>query len=186
MSGADSIRLLAGPSYKAKCVDITNATQNVRIGRGWVAKMSFSNATSVQIPLAVQSGDIYELIGLTLTPWSSINPTRFDLRPNGELYSAQFKHLSCGANQNTTYGSSDSLSGIPVMGGSGSSISVLWITTPSKGSIEWGGSLSSGPYYNVKNAVTLWADNTTEWTSLGTMVSTGSASSGVLYIRRLW
>jgi len=174
--------------YSFRRVDLTGATSDYMLQVGEEAYISFSNATSVPLHIATQSGTYYEchLICSNTGGTSGGTEAEIYLNPNNTTYSNAFAYAEVYRN----------------LGGLGSSYSVTY------SAFRCGWAFSNITYYitnytqykNIRGFYDIyglshhypsiyifstdWRDTTTAWTSLGTITFPQSAS-GYILVRRL-
>jgi len=168
-------------------LDLSNATTDYFLRVGEVAKISFTNATSVPLHIATQDGTYYELHLLPSntggTSGSSATPVY--LNPNNTTYTDAFVYaemyrtsVGSGSNYNT-YSAFRIGYAFPEI-----TFTILNRTVYKsiKGYVNLYGYTYGYPA--IVNFATNWRDTTTEWTSLGT-ITFPQATSGDIIIKRL-
>jgi hypothetical protein len=174
--------------YSFRRVDLSNASSDYLLQVGEEAYVSFSNASSVALHIATQSGTYYEidvvLSNNTGTSGGSNNPVY--LNPNNTTYSNAFNYVevyrtasdSSAGSTSTTYnafrigGAITSIRAYITNFTSNKHTNVLTSTT----------GVSSAPIITISSCY--WNDTSTAWTSLGT-ISFPQSSSGYILVRRL-
>jgi hypothetical protein len=173
--------------YTFRRVNLTNATSDYLLQVGEEAYFSFSNASSVALHIATQSGTYYEMHVICSNTGGTSNGSTngIILLPNNTSYSNAIKSAyiyrdgSASNNGNSTY------SGFLL--GEGYSSSIIYITNFT----QYKNTRAIFDFYGVSNSYPAlylvscdWQDTSTAWTSLGT-VSFPQSSSGYILVRRL-
>jgi len=173
--------------YTFRRVDLTNATSDYMLQVGEEAIINFTNATSVQLRIATQSGTYYEchLVCSNTGANSGGGNAPVFLNPNNTTYTNAFVYAEI--YRNSSASGSNYLSYSAFRCGLGFVTSVFYITnfTQYKNllgiydiyGIDWS-------YSVIICFSTDWRDTSTAWTSLGTIVFPQS-TSGYILVRRL-
>ena len=173
--------------YNFRRVDLTNATSDYMLQVGEEAIINFTNATSVPLRIATQSGTYYEahLICSNTGGISGATGAPVFLNPNNTTYSNAFVYVCL---YRTSSDSGSACIGYSAfVFGSGYTNLTCFITNFTqyknvRGFYDiWGFSLD---YPAIVIFSSDWRDTTTVWTSLGTIVFP-QATSGYILIRRL-
>jgi hypothetical protein len=173
--------------YTFRRIDLTNASSDYLLQVGEEAYISFSNASSVALHIATQSGTYYEFHLICSnaggTSGGSSNPIY--INPNNTTYSNAFNFVdyNIGTSSNGTVNTTYSAFRI----GWAYSNSTCYITnyTQYKGIKGINDAYGiSGSFPDLVIFSTDWNDTSTAWTSLGT-VSFPQSSSGYILVRRL-
>jgi hypothetical protein len=173
--------------YTFRRVDLTNETSDYMLQVGEEAIINFTNATSVPLRIATQSGTYYEahIICSNTGGTSGAGGDPIFLNPNNTTYSDAFvcaqiqRNADSFASNYTTYDA--------FRCGVAFSTIMFYITNYTqykniKGfSDSWGGSTF---YPRITIFSTDWRDTTTSWTSLGT-ITFPQLTSGYILVRRL-
>ena len=189
---ADGILDLSGTYVKSNVytfrrVDLSNATNDYELKIGEEAIINFTNATSVLLRIATQSGTYYECHLVCSNTGGTTGGTDglVSLNPNNTTYTNAFVYAQMYRNSNE-FGSNYSTY---------SAFRCGWVYTNAtiyitnftqyknvKGFYDtWGVSAS---YPLLFCFSTDWRDTTTPWTSLGT-ITFPQATSGYILVRRL-
>ncbi len=177
-------RVLKSDVYTFRRVDLSNATSDYNLQVGEEAVINFTNAITVPLRIATQSGTYYEMDLISFVQLrTGINRAIF-LNPNNTTYSNAFlfmniyhtDDLGLGSGKFTYGGFRITWAGAHArvyihnitVAKSVKSFTHTWDTYRSSISIE----------------LTYWNDTTTAWTSLGTIVFP-QAYSGYILVRRL-
>jgi len=172
--------------YSFRRVDLTNATSDYLLQVGEEAYISFSNATSVPLRIATQSGTYYEMdivvsnnVG---TSGGSGNP--ISLNPNNTTYSNAFSYVEI-IRSTATSGSNSFTYSAFRLGWAYGDVRVYLInftTHKSVKGIDMQTGTSEAPVVHLY--ATQWNDTTIAWTSLGT-ITFPQSTSGYILVRRL-
>ena len=178
--------------YTFRRVDLTNATSDYMLQVGEEAYISFSNATSVPLRIATQSGTLYNLyIYLTSPSFAQGNGVvnSVFLLPNNTSYANAF--YRAGALWDSNGGSaaySGNISAFELIGNCypANCFSIIYNETKHKSitSISVHGGLNTSNYVRWQHINCVWNDYTTEWTRLG-IITFPVSSSGYVLVRRL-
>jgi hypothetical protein len=173
--------------YTFRRVDLTNATSDYMLQVGEEAIINFTNATSVPLRIATQSGTYYEchLVCSNTGGTSGANSGPIFLNPNNTTYSNAFVYAMLHRRQaiaDSTYVTYSSF-----RCGYTFSNSTFYLTNfvqykNLKGFSDFWGSSEHFPLIEIFS--TDWRDTTTPWTSLGT-ITFPQATSGYILVRRL-
>ena len=162
----------------ANPINLTSATADYTLQVGEVAYISFTNATSVPLHIAVANSGLY---------WLYTNGSGCGLAPNNTSYSNQFYWTDWGENYSpsstgsTISGSNANYFAIGHFGGTGFVIS--YIDTSVFSTItQHAVSFSSYPY-SIREVASYWS-SPVSWTSLGTIIFP-QTTSGYVLVRRL-
>jgi len=174
--------------YSLRRVDLTGATSDYLLQVGEEAYISFSNATSVPLRIATQSGTYYEMDVVVSNPigTSSGSSNPVYLNPNNTTYSNAFTYVEVYRNSGdsgvgtlvATYGAFRIGFAIP-------SIKVYITNFTSHKSTKgfyFQTGVSISPTVDIN--ICCWNDTTTAWTSLGT-ITFPQSTSGYILVRRL-
>jgi len=173
--------------YTFRRVDLTNATSDYPLAIGEEAIINFTNATSVPLRIATQSGTYYEVHLVSSNAGGTsggINNGVF-LNPNNTTYNNAFVYVEI---YRTTIGlGSVSVTYSSFRCGNAFANSTFFITNFTqyknvKGFANVYGFSGTYPALGVFSSD--WRDTTTSWTSLGTITFT-QPTSGYILIRRL-
>jgi hypothetical protein len=172
--------------YTFRRVDLTNATSDYMLQVGEEAYISFSNATSVPLRIATQSGTYYEchlICSNAYTISGTSNP--IFLNPNNTTYTNAFVYAAVYRNSSGLYGNYITYSAFRC--GFIFSNSTFFITNFTqyknvRGFYDIYGTSEDTPTIEVFSID--WRDATTAWTSLGT-ITFPQATSGYILVRRL-
>jgi len=168
-------------------IDLTNATEDYFLQVGEVAKISFSNKTSVPLKIATEDDTYYELHVIPSNPGgtSGGTPSPIILYPNNTSYENKFVYAEVFRNLWNLGSSYLTYSGFRI-GVAFSSITCFIINRTiykeTRSFTNVYGTPQDYPSLNI--SACNWRDTTTPWTSLGTIVFPQS-SSGEILIRRL-
>ena len=174
--------------YTFRRVDLTNATSDYNLQVGEEAYISFTNATSVPLRIATQSGTMYEMDVISSanvgTSGATSSPTY--LNPNNTTYSNAFTYVEV----YVTFGASgpgySTVTYSSFRIGWGYSDERVYLVNFTNHKTVRGINIATGqsnaPVMNCY--VSQWNDTTTAWTSLGTFVFP-QAMSGIILVRRL-
>ena len=168
-------------------VDLTGATSDYDLQVGEEAYISFSNATSVPLHIATQSGTYYECHLICSNPGGTsggVNSEIF-LNPNNTTYSNAFVYAT--VYRSATASGSGYITYSAFRCGTLFSNLICYITNYTqykniRGFYDIYG--LSHHYPSIYIFSTDWRDTTTAWTSLGTITFPQSAS-GYILVRRL-
>jgi hypothetical protein len=173
--------------YTFRRVDLTNATSDYMLQVGEEAIINFTNATSVPLRIATQSGTYYECHLVCSNTGGTTGAGNGDvfLNPNNTTYINAFVYADLSRNSN--FSSSGYFTYSSFRCGSVFSNSTFFITNFTqyknlKGICDVYG-VSTG-YPALLIFTTDWRDTTTAWTSLGT-ITFPQATSGYILVRRL-
>jgi hypothetical protein len=173
--------------YTFRRVDLTNATSDYMLQVGEEAIINFTNATTVSLRIATQSGTYYKchLVCSNTGGTSGAVNTAVFLNPNNTTYSNAFVYADLSMNSSSTGSGYFTYSSFRI--GNGFVNSTFFITNFTqykniKGIYDVYG--VSGGYPLLIVCSTDWRDTTTAWTSLGTVVFPQS-TSGYILVRRL-
>jgi len=175
--------------YTFRRVDLTNATSDYMLQIGEEAIINFSNATSVPLRIATQSGTHYELDLVLKNDIGTSSGLYYNmfLYPNNTTYNNAFVYRSILCNDNSMSSETGNLSAFKI----GYSLSNIkaYITnftamkTIKSLSVRWGVPSNTA---SIVVSSSGWVDTTTEWTSLGTITYSGYLPiSGYILVRRL-
>jgi hypothetical protein len=173
--------------YTFRRVDLSNASSDYLLQVGEEAYISFSNASSVALHIATQSGTYYEMHLICSntggTSGGSTNPAY--LNPNNTTYSNGFLYMEQVVNRSG--GSSNKATYSAFRVGWGFPNATIFITNYTqyknvRGFYDINGTSNEFPTIDIFS--TDWQDTSTAWTSLGT-VSFPQSSSGYILVRRL-
>ncbi|DAD54584.1 TPA: conserved hypothetical protein, partial [Aquificae Conch Spring virus] len=182
-----SVSYVKSSVYTLRRVDLTNATSDYELQVGEEAIIWFTNATSVPLKIATQSGTYYEchLICSNVggTSGGVIGPIY--LNPNNTTYSNAFIYVDIYRNT-SGFGSERGTHSAFRCGLAFSNVT-MFITNFTqykgiKGIYNVYGIAESHPISVLFS--TDWRDTTTRWTSLGT-ITFPQSTSGYILIRRL-
>ena len=165
----------------SNAVNLTSATSDYSLSVGQVAYISFSNATSVPLHIAITNGTYYEMnVVCSSTSGSS---TIVYLNPNNTSYSNAFSYWEFWIANSGSGNGLETLSAFRI--GWGVPVSTVFISNYTTFKTVRG---LNGEYYWGGNAVaicaSIWNDTTTSWTSLGT-ITFPQATTGYVLVRRL-
>ena len=173
--------------YSFRRVDLTGATSDYMLQVGEEAYISFSNATSVPLHIATQSGTYYEchLICSNTGGTSGGTEAEIYLNPNNTTYSNAFMYVE--VNRASSGLGSNYFTYSAFRCGYGFSNLTCYITNYTqyknvRGIYDLYG--LSDYYPGLFIFSTDWRDTTTAWTSLGTFIFPQS-TSGYILVRRL-
>jgi hypothetical protein len=173
--------------YTFRRVDLTNATSDYMLQVGEEAIINFTNATSVPLRIATQSGTYYEVKVVSSV---AINATQYSidfnfLCPNNMTYSNAFMYVHILRGSVGFFSGYLFTSAFPV--GWRYADVVFYITNFTQHK-ELKGICNvyenSDGYACTANFSSMWLNTTTSWTSLGTFVF-ANPFSGYILIRRL-
>jgi hypothetical protein len=166
---------------------LTNATSDYPLAIGEEAIIRFTNATSVPLRIATQSGTYYEchLICSNTGGNSGATSNSVFLNPNNTTYTNAFVVAWIYSSSNVAMAGYRTYSAFSC--GWAFSNSTFYITNYTqyknlKGFYDIYGLPNSFPYILIFS--TDWLDTTTSWTSLGT-ITFPQSTSGYILIRRL-
>jgi hypothetical protein len=173
--------------YTFRRIDLTNATSDYNLQVGEEAIVNFTNATSVPLHIATQSGTYYEchFVCSNIAANSGGNNTPVFLNPNNRTYSNEFVYAEIFRNSATLGSNYVGYSAFRCGLGFGTSVFYITNFTQYKNvlgiydiyGIDWS-------YPVMICFSTDWRDTSTAWTSLGTIVFPQS-TSGYILVRRL-
>jgi hypothetical protein len=173
--------------YSFRRIDLTNANSDYFLQVGEEVYISFSNASSVPLHIATQSGTYYEfrLITTNTGGTSGGASAGIFLLPNNTSYNNAFKRASIyrdGSGLNSYYET-----GSGFLCGADYTHSVVYIVN----STQYKNTIGYFDVYGISNSYPAlyltscdWQDTSTAWTSLGT-VSFPQSTSGYILVRRL-
>jgi hypothetical protein len=172
--------------YTFRRVNLTNATSDYMLQVGEEAIINFTNATSVPLRIATQSGTYYEMdvVVSNNVSTSGGTPREVFLNPNNTLYSNAFSYVEIFRNNSGFYSTIHIYSAFR-LGWAIGDIRVFIInftTHKSIKGIDMQTGTSEAPVVHLH--ATSWNDTTTAWTSLGT-ITFPQATSGYILVRRL-
>jgi len=171
--------------YSFRRVDLTNATSDYMLQVGEEAYISFSNATSVPLHIATQSGTYYELdlvISNTVGNQSQSIANVY-LNPNNTTYSNAFNLRQYVITDSASGAAETSHSSFKI--GENYSVSRVYISNYTTAKtiktfcVFWGNYTTA-----LEIIVSTWGDTSTAWTSLGT-ITFPQSTSGYILVRRL-
>jgi len=173
--------------YTFRRVDLTNATSDYMLQVGEEAIINFTNATSVPLRIATQSGTYYEchiICSNTGGTSGGVDSGCF-LNPNNTTYSNAFVYADLSRTSTGSYSGYFTYSAFRC--GFAFTNSTFYITNFTqyknvKGFCDVYGVSTTYPALLIFS--TGWRDTTTPWTSLGTIVFPQS-TSGYILVRRL-
>jgi uncharacterized protein YfcZ (UPF0381/DUF406 family) len=173
--------------YSFRRVNLTNATSDYNLQVGEEAIINFTNATSVPLMIATQSGTYYEvhLISSNTGGTSGATDNFNYLSPNNTTYSNAFV---CAWLYRSSYGIMSSYTTGSAFGcGWAFSNATFFITNfvqykNLRGFLDAYGVLQDYPVAVIFS--TDWQNTTTSWTSLGT-ITFPQSTSGYILVRRL-
>jgi hypothetical protein len=173
--------------YTFRRVDLTGATSDYMLQVGEEAIINFTNATSVPLHIATQSGTYYEVnVVSSVAINANLSSGDFNyLCPNNTTYNNAFKYTAIMRGVNGFFTSYITVSSF-VAGWKVADL-VLYITNFTQQKVVKGicnvyddnNGSPSGVCFS-----TVWVDTTTNWTSLGTFVFS-NPFSGYILVRRL-
>jgi len=168
-------------------VDLTNVITDFNLQVGQEAYIAFNNVTSVPLHIATTQG-LY-LIDIVQQYYNT--STSYDLLPNNTTYSQNFYEVAAVTSYTTT-GSwydtftqrTDLLNDFNIENGTLMKLTISTITTNKV--LYWEGySYGTSTYpYSYQVGASIWKNNTTAWTSLGT-ITFPQPMSGYILVRRL-
>jgi len=168
-------------------VDLTGATSDYNLQVGEEAIIRFTNATSVPLRIATQSGTYYEMHLVCSNAGRTTGAVEgpISLNPNNRTYSNAFVFSWISRNFSGLYSNYETRSAF--ICGWAFSNSTFYITNYTqyknlKGFYEIYGRSNYFPAITVFS--TDWRDTTTPWTSLGT-ITFPQQTSGYILVRRL-
>jgi len=173
--------------YTFRRVDLTNATSDYMLQVGEEAIINFTNATSVPLRIATQSGTYYEMDVICFTPAIKTGSRgEIFLNPNNTTYSKAFAFMNVYITDNTSGGSSgkDTYSAFRVSWGSSHTRVYIHNITTAKSVKLLAHMWESSNGCALAMELTYWNDTTTAWTSLGT-ITFPQQTSGYILVRRL-
>ncbi len=173
-------------------VNLTNATSDYKLQVGEEAIINFTNATSVPLRIATQSGTLYNLyIYLTAPSFAQGNGITGSvfLHPNNTTYTNAFYRAGAvwdSAGNSASYGGN--ISAFELIGNCfpANCFSIVYNETNHKAttSISVHAGINTSNYARWQHRNCVWNNYTTNWTSLGTIVFPIN-SSGYILVRRL-
>jgi hypothetical protein len=177
--------------YGYRRFDLTNATSDYEVRVGEEAIINFTNATSVPLRIATQSGTLYHLYIYTTLPTfaqgNGVSGSTF-LYPNNTTYTNAFYRAGARWNNQPSAGSfGGTLSAFELVHSFPSNSFVIIyneIGHKSTISIALHGGLDTNNYARLHFTSCIWYNFTTDWTSLGTIVFP-RVCSGYILVRRL-
>lgn len=182
-----STTYIKSDAYTFRKVDLTNATSDYMLQVGEEAIINFTNATSVPLRIATQSGTYYEchLVCSNTGGTSGGVSAPVYLNPNNTTYSNSFVYAQVYRNLDVASSNYMTFSGFEC--GWGFTNSAFYITNfvqykNVKGIYDQYGFSFSYPAVFIFS--TDWRDTATPWTSLGT-ITFPQLTSGYFLVRRL-
>jgi hypothetical protein len=178
--------------YSFRRIDLTNATSDYMLQVGEEAYISFSNATSVPLRIATQSGTLYNLYIYLTSPsfeqGNGVSGSAF-LAPNNTTFANAFYRAGAIWDSNGSglaYGGNISVFELIGNCYPANCFSIIYNETKHKAttSISVHAGINTNNYARWQHINCVWNDYTTEWTSLGT-VTFPASSSGYILVRRL-
>ena len=172
--------------YTFRRVDLTNATSDYMLQVGEEAIVNFTNATSVALHIATQSGTYYEMdvvVSNNVGTSGGVGAPVY-LNPNNTTYSNAFSYVTVYRNTGSSGSSSAAYSAFRLSWAAGD-IRVYLInftTHKSVKGLDMITGLSEAPVITLYACQ--WNDTTTAWTSLGT-ITFPQSTSGYILVRRL-
>jgi hypothetical protein len=182
-----STTYIKSDAYTFRKVDLTNATSDYMLQVGEEAIINFTNATSVPLHIATQSGTYYEchLVCSNTGGTSGGTSGGIYLNPNNTTYSNSFVYAYVFRASRAQ--GSDYITYSAFRCGWGFVSSAFYITNfvqykNVKGIYDTYGTIGSYPQLFIFS--TDWRDTTTPWTSLGT-ITFPQVTSGYTIVRRI-
>jgi hypothetical protein len=175
--------------YTFRRVDLSNATSDYLLQVGEEAIINFTNATSIPLHIATQSGTYYEMDVVLSNPagTSGASNNYISLTPNNTTYSSAFYHAGAYAyysGNSSVVLLQSNISYFKLGNGAVSARSYITNFTTNKhiNTLYSNTGLSTSPMASIETCY--WNDTSTAWTSLGT-ITFSQTSSGYILVRRL-
>jgi len=178
--------------YTFRRVDLTNATSDYMLQVGEEAYISFSDATSVPLRIATQSGTLYNLyIYLTSPSFAQGNgvvASSFLLPNNTSYTNAFYRAGACWDSNASSVGYGGNISAFELIGNlfPANCFAIIYneINHKSTTAISVHAGYNTSNYARWQHINCVWNDYTTSWTSLGT-ITFSKSSSGFILVRRV-
>lgn len=172
--------------YVRPIIDLTSASVDYDLSVGETANITITTATSVPLNIAV-SGTLYEITVQCDRSVAAGAGAVIVLEPNNTTYTSAFAdstvYHTYGASA-TGYENTASPNAFNVSGSRPAlAVIVVSTTTTDKSTISQGVEETNAGTYDTKRSA-IWADTTTVWTSLGTIVFPFNVSGVVTIVRK--
>jgi len=173
--------------YTFRRVDLTGATSDYNLQVGEEAYISFSNATSVPLRIATQSGTYYEMDLISFVTLKTGTGAAIFLNPNNTTYSNAFTFMNVYINDGNSnvVGNKNTYNAFRITWSGAHARVYIHNVTVAK-SVKSLAHMWDSSSYGCAIAIelTYWNDTSTAWTSLGT-VTFPQSYSGYILVRRL-